>query len=212
MHLLIGAALASLALRKYAPLMGMAPDEADDAALMEDACRGVAAAFEQLFERYYDRVYHYARTLLRDEDLAADVAQETFVRAHRYREKYEKKLGTVRAWLFSIAANRARTYAQRSRRPEVPLDEAALASAESAPDPFAANLRREIIIDAIEQLPPELREVIALKYQNGLTFEEIASALGLNTSTAKMRALRARELLATRLSALARGARGGGET
>jgi RNA polymerase sigma-70 factor (ECF subfamily) len=183
--------------------MEPAPGEPDDAALMAEACRGGVAAFERLFDRYYDRVYHYARTFLKDEGLAADVAQETFVRAHRYRTRYDPEVGTVRAWLFSIAANRARSYAQRARRPEVSLEAAGETLPGTEASSFWRKLRREIIADAVEQLPAELREVVALKYQNGLTFEETASVLGLNVSTAKMRALRARDILAARLDALA---------
>jgi RNA polymerase sigma-70 factor (ECF subfamily) len=171
---------------------------------MADAQRGSVGAFEALFARYYDGVYHYARSLLGDDGVAADVAQETFLRAHRSRDRFDPARGTVRAWLFAIAANRARTHSPRVRRDELPLEHARdVAFDAGAGDAFFGSVRRELVAAAVAQLAPELREVIALKYQNDLSFSEVASVLGLNASTVKMRAVRARELLARKLAPLA---------
>lgn len=186
----------------------MAPtDEA--ARLMARAQRGERAAFDDLVRAFYRGVYSYARRALEDEDTALEVTQETFARAYRYRDSYASTGGSVRGWLFAIAANRIRdAWKSLGRRPAQISDMGKIAdSGEDGLAVFARGAVRERVQQAIAEMPPEQREVLALKYLSDLSYAEVAQALGLSVSAAKMRALRARDVLARRLAELAEEAR-----
>ena len=185
-----------------------APGEADDdRQLMARAQRGERGAFDSLVGKYHRAVFSYARRVLGDEDLAQEAAQETFVRAFKYRASFDATSGSVRGWLFAVAANRVRDLAKARRdRPRAledgDADGVAAAGGEDALAVFARGALREAVVRAVEELSPELREVLALKYLSDLSYEEVAKALGLSVSAAKMRSLRARDILARRLAKL----------
>ena len=165
---------------------------------------GERAAFDVLVKRHFDAVATYASKVLRDEDRALEVTQETFVRAFRYRESYREDAGSVRGWIFSIAANRIRDAARRRRDAPESLELAAepVAASEDALLSFARGAVRETVLAALDDLPAEYKEVVLLKYIQDLTYEEVARTLGLTVGAARMRALRARDLLARRLAGL----------
>jgi RNA polymerase sigma-70 factor (ECF subfamily) len=177
--------------------------EADPGDLMARAQRGDRSAFDELVRAHHRAVFSYARRVLGDDDRAGEVAQDTFVRAWRYRDSCDPASGTVRAWLFAIAANRVRD--ARKARGEQPagddLPEVA-AGGEAGLDAFARGAMRDEVSRAVDALPPDQREVVALKYLSDLSYEDVARILGVSVSAAKMRALRARDALARALARL----------
>jgi RNA polymerase sigma-70 factor (ECF subfamily) len=188
------------------------PEPEAERDLMERAQRGDRRAFDELVGVFYRAVYSYARRALGDEELALEVAQDTFARAFRYRASWKPGSGSVRSWLFAVAANRIRD-ARRERRDEpVAIEDPGLlaATGEEGLEAFARGALREEVVRAIEELSPEHREIVTLKYVSDLSYEEVAEVLGLSVSAAKMRALRARDLLARRLARLVLGS-GSGE-
>jgi RNA polymerase sigma-70 factor (ECF subfamily) len=176
----------------------------DDRELMARAQRGDRAAFDDLVGRYYRGVFSYARRVLGDDDRAGETTQETFVRAFRYRASYKPEAGSVRGWIFAVAANRIREARKERREGPEPLDPdfPIAAREQEGLEAFARGALRDEVARALEDLAPEHREVIALKYLSELSYEDVARALGLSVSAAKMRALRARDLLARRLAKL----------
>ena len=182
----------------------MAPSD-EAARLMIRAQHGERAAFDDLVRAFYRGVYSYARRALEDEDTALEVTQETFARAYRYRASYGKSSGSVRGWLFAIAANRIRdAWKTLGRRPAQISDMGKIADAgETGLEVFARGAVREEVQRALSELPREQREVLALKYLSDLSYAEVGQALGVSVSAAKMRALRARDVLARRLAELA---------
>lgn len=171
-----------------------------DDALMERFCRGDEAAFEVLYERHADPVLGFLLRMVRQPALAEDLLQTTFLSVVRARGRYQPG-ATVRAWIFAIAANAGRdALRRRQARREEPSavgrpTETAFESPEP-PDPAAARA----VQDALMQLPVEQREAVVMHKMQELSFPEIASALGITVSAAKVRAhrgyLRLRELLA----------------
>ena len=163
--------------------------------------------FEELVRTYHRGVYSYARRVLADEERALEATQETFVRAFKYRDSFDAGKGSVRAWLFAIAANRIREARKARREEPAPLDDpgALAASGEEGLEAFARGALREEVARALEELPADFREVLVLRYVSDLSMEEVAAALGLSLSAAKMRALRGRDLLARRLARLVKG-------
>lgn len=165
-------------------------------------------AIEELVRTHHRGVYSFARRVLGDEERALEATQETFVRAFRYRDTFDPAKGSVRAWLFAIAANRIREARKSALRAHAPLgDEAAAvaASSEEGLEAFARGALREEVARALEELPDDLKEVLTLRYVSDLSMEEVARVLGLSLSAAKMRALRGRDLLARRLARLVKG-------
>ncbi|MBI3725996.1 sigma-70 family RNA polymerase sigma factor [bacterium] len=176
----------------------------DDRELMSRAQRGERPAFDDIVGRYYRGVFSYARRVLGDDDRAAEATQETFVRAFRYRASYKPAAGSVRGWIFAVAANRIREARKERREGPEALDDQPEPEqrGEAGLEAFARGALREEVGRALEELAPEHREVIALKYLSELSYEDVARALGLSVSAAKMRALRARDLLAQKLARL----------
>ncbi len=170
---------------------------ADDDELMERFCRGDENAFETLYARYSRPVLAFLTRMVHDEALAQDLLQTTFLSVVRARGRYQR--GTaLRAWIYAIAGNAGRDALRRrsSRREDLSaaLPETA-APVPDEPDPEAA--RR--VQDALMQLSVEQREAVVLHKVQELSFEEIAAALGISVSAAKVRAHRGyrrlRELL-----------------
>lgn len=172
---------------------------------MARAQRGDRAAFDELVRVHHRLVYGYARRVLCDEDAAVDVTQDVFVRAWRYRASCDPP--RLRGWLLGIAANRVRD-ALRARdhrldRPGELDDPTTLpASGDAGLALLARGALRDEVARAVEALPPDQREVIALRYLSDLSYEEVAEALSLSVGAARMRALRARDALARSLARL----------
>jgi RNA polymerase sigma-70 factor, ECF subfamily len=162
---------------------------------------------------WLDAVYRFSLRLTNgDRDAAEDLAQETFLRAHRFWHTFEG--GTkIKSWLFTICRNtylherdRARN---RRERPRADLDprseELASASAFQAdvggPErEFFDALIDDEVVDAIDDLPEEFREVLVLSDLGDLKYAEIAEVLDIPVGTVKSRLFRARKLLQERLS------------
>lgn len=174
----------------------------DDAELMARAQAGDRPAFDELVRRHERAVFAYALRCLGDKGRAADATQDSFVRAYTYRSSFKSESGSVRGWLLGVAANRVRDLVKERRDAPRPLVEAAGVAA-TTEDGLAAFERAEVregVARALADLEPEHREVIALRYAAGLSFEEVAKTLGITVGAAKMRAARARDVLARRLA------------
>lgn len=157
-------------------------------------------------------VYRFSLRLTQgDEATAEDLAQETFLRAYRSWHRYER--GTnVKSWLFTICRNTHLHEAKRARsRNETPvadLDERAEAlSAAAAFERASPTPEREMfdgliddeVVDAIDALPGEFREVLVLSDLGDLEYAEIARVLDIPIGTVKSRLFRARRLVQERI-------------
>lgn len=156
-------------------------------------------AFRALFERYRDPVYGYIRRMVGDEDLAADLTQDVFLRAYQALPRL-KAAGAFRGWLYQIAANRVRDHWKRPAPEMLSLDggsdaDAGPAVADPQPGPDRVAVRKELraaVSQAVDLLPPERREVVLLHHLHGLEVRDIAQALGVAEGTVKSRLGRAR--------------------
>jgi RNA polymerase sigma-70 factor (ECF subfamily) len=141
---------------------------------------------EQLYRSSRDDLYAYVFTLLRDNAAAEDVTALTFERAYRRRRTFDRHRGEERPWLFGIARNAALDELRRRRRvaalvidPESP--DADHATSEDEADVL---LRRTAVRSALAELPARDRELLALKFQAGLSNAEISELLGVSESNA----------------------------
>ncbi len=160
--------------------------------LVEDAVAGDIDSFERLARQYYASMVAIAYAVLADHQLAEDAAQEAFARALT-------SLGKLRnpdkfaPWLARICRNVARDIVASRARPINPENVRA-ASDSNSPDDSVEAVRR-----AIEHLPFGARELIVLRYYNGLSYEEISSVLGISKPTINGRLARAKRKIAKHL-------------
>lgn len=188
--------------------MDMAQVERDkEKELIARAQAGDRAAFGALVREHGNEVYTLARRLVGDPHLAADIAQETLIRAWKALPNFRGD-AALSTWLHRITVNTAWTQRQRARRHRgQSLDEFVdVAAPIGADHPEVAGEVLELrgrLRQALDALPEAQRQVVVLKDVYGWTHAEIAEAMGVSVSAAKVRLHRARARLARHLEASA---------
>lgn len=157
------------------------------------------ATLDALYTAHHRALYAYFYGHTGDENQAADLLQEAFLRAwRRIGELQGLEAANARYWLFGVARNLLiDNYRRRAARRDEPLDD--------APEPTAPAEDRDAALDleaAIARLPAEQREVLALSALGGLTSAEIGEALGRPAGTVRYVLSLARKALAEQLEAL----------
>jgi RNA polymerase sigma-70 factor (ECF subfamily) len=187
-----------------------AAEAALGAALVARFNGGDDRAFVEIVERYRARIFATALSLLRNRADAEEIAQDTFIRAHRGLASFRGD-SSLSTWLYRIAVNLARNrywYFFRRRRQDTLSLDCALSEdnsgtfsdlvADRAPDPAqetAAGEFTDLITACMEKLDARHREILTLRNVLNHSYEEIAGALGVNVGTVKSRIARARENL-----------------
>lgn len=200
-------------LEAVAPASGSAFALAD-AAYIERLRLGDADAFDKLVVRYSNDIFALLVRLTSDADEAADLTQDTFLRALKAIAGFRGE-SDLKTWLYRIAINESRNrfrwWKRRRREKTVSLDESLGNSESSYQDILADNssnpeedaLRREreaILQNALRELPTIYREPVVLFDIEGLSYDEICRALDLNPGTLKSRLARGRQELKKRLA------------
>lgn len=188
------------------------PDELD----VQDMSRlaaGHDAALNELMERHRERLFHYLVRSLQNEDDAADLAQETFVKVYQSRARFDpsQKFST---WLYAIASNLVRDrYRWRSRHPQVSLDAESDATGDSFRDSLPGSgpspnesvqveERAKAVRVAVAALPEELRQPLILAEYEERSHAEIGAILGCSAKAVETRIYRARQQLRASLGRL----------
>lgn len=180
---------------------------------MAQLAGGHETALNNLMARHAEKLFHYLIRSLQDQDDAADLAQETFVRVFQNRAKFDpsQKFAT---WLYAIASNLVRDrYRWRSRHPQVSLDaengqtEATLKdrlpAVECPPDQrLQTEERADAVRKAVAALPEELRQPLVLAVYQGMPQAEIAAILKCSIKAVETRIYRARQQLRACLAEL----------
>jgi RNA polymerase sigma-70 factor (ECF subfamily) len=160
-------------------------------------------AFDVLYRRYLDRVYAYAFYALGDHHDAEDATERTFMGALRGIGGYRESGAGFRAWLFRIAHNTvANAHRTRGRRRTDPLPDDWDRAAPNA-DPAALVARAEEarrVLRAIRSLPDDRRQVVLLRFVDGLTSAEIGAILDRSPGAVRVLLHRSLRELAARLS------------
>lgn len=165
----------------------MPEDELID--LMAGYQAGRLDAFERLYALLSGDLQAYFTSAVRDATTARDLVQDTFLEVHRSRHTYLHPL-PVRPWLFGIARHvlgRHRRRAGRLSRHEEPLLDQGLSA--------WPNVERHDLARALAQLPDSRREPFVLHHIHGLSFQQIADAIGIGAVAAKLRSSRAMRTL-----------------
>jgi RNA polymerase sigma-70 factor (ECF subfamily) len=180
--------------------------ELEDLALVTRARAGDGEAFRALVVRYQRKVYAVALGIVKDPDLAWDVAQDAFVRVHTHLGEFKGE-SAFSTWVFRIATHLGIDAVRRERtRSKQDVDEAdELAVAEGGEgilatalgtNPQETALRRELrdkMTEALAQIPEKHRTILVLREVEGLSYEELAGRLGINKGTVMSRLFHARK-------------------
>ncbi|HUU45869.1 MAG TPA: sigma-70 family RNA polymerase sigma factor [Acidobacteriota bacterium] len=183
-----------------------------DERLIRDALAGDQQAYKELLGRHRQSIYHVIFKIVRNAEEAADLVQETFMKAFGSLASYrfEYRFST---WLYKIAANNAIDHLRKKRIEALSLDKPVQTSdgevAMEIPDwshnpeeDFYRKRRAVTVQEAIDSLPPKYREVIVLRHRQDRSYEEIAEQLHIPVGTVKARIFRARELLKKKLKSV----------
>ncbi len=157
---------------------------------------GEEPAFTEIVRRWEQPLARFLGRLA-DADQVPDLLQETFLRVHRARARYSEN-GHFSSWLFQIALNVARDSGKRRKSPESLTDDP-LGRAASAESMLEHRETTDRLARAIADLPDELREVLALRHDADMSFEEMARRLNVPASTLKSRFAAALKRLRERL-------------
>jgi RNA polymerase sigma-70 factor (ECF subfamily) len=142
-------------------------------------------AFELLVDRYQDKVFHLALSLMRDRQLAEDMAQEAFMRIWKGLAGY-RGAASLSTWIYAVARNTCLSeLKRRASRPRLVMEESALDHAVEAP---AAGPDSESALDVkvlLDRLPERYRQALTLYYLEERSYQEVADMLGVPTGTVK---------------------------
>lgn len=184
-----------------------------DAQDMARLAGGHDTALNELMERHSQRVFHYLLRSLQNEEDAADLAQETFVRVYRNSRAFNPRQKFT-TWIYAIASNLVRDrFRWRARHPHVSMEagehEADASLRSTLPDvrplpdeALHAEEQAAHVRAAVAALPEELRDPLILATYEGMTQAEIAEVLKCTPKAVENRLYRARNRLRERLSAI----------
>jgi RNA polymerase sigma-70 factor (ECF subfamily) len=187
-----------------------------DAALVERVKQGDVRAFEMLVVKYQRRIERLIGRMVRDVDLVADIAQETFIRAYRALPQFRGD-SAFYTWLYRIAVNTAKKALMELKRDPLVTESARAGRDEdddgprvqdepsdsATPEAVLASKQIAAAVNfAVEALSDDLRQAITLREIDGLSYEEIAEIMDCPIGTVRSRIFRAREAIAARLRPL----------
>lgn len=187
-------------------------DNSSDQALVERVQQGDKQAFDLLVMKYQSRVVKVITRYLHDPVEALDLTQEAFIKAYRALPNFRGD-SAFYTWLYRIAINTAKNHiVAQARRP--PQDDIEASEAEYYEGPSAlkdtatpehmvlSDEIQQVVFDAIEALPDDLRTAITLREIEDMSYEEIAESMSCPIGTVRSRIFRAREAIDKKLKPL----------
>lgn len=183
-----------------------------DKELVARVQKGDKKAFDVLVLKYQHKIMNLISRYIKDQHEVMDVAQEAFIKAYRALPNFRGD-SAFYTWMYRIAINTAKNFlvAQGRRPPDTDIDsvDAEQFAGDSGLRDIASPERmalhdelRDVVFDAIEQLPDDLRSAITLRELDGLSYEEIAQVMECPVGTVRSRIFRAREAIDKRVSPL----------
>ena len=178
-----------------------------EAMIVRKVLQGDVNAFEKLVTEYEKAVYAIAQRMTGNPEDAADMTQETFIKAYNSLSSFRGD-SKFSVWLYRIANNVCLDFLRsKNRRPTVSLstedddgEETQLDIADESQSPellLESSLTRDAVRRGLDSLPPDYKQILLLREIQGMSYEEIAAALGIESGTVKSRIFRARKRLCT---------------
>ncbi len=177
----------------------------EDISLIQEALAGDQNSFSRLRQKYHDAIFNLIYRMIREKDEVEDLTQEAFIKAFGSLSSFNNEYA-FSTWLYKIATNNCIDYIRRKKLQTFSIDKP-IESKESdfsfelpdstyEPDKeMISSQRKRLLEDAINSLPPKYRQVIVMRHQEELEYQEIARILKLPLGTVKAHIFRAREML-----------------
>lgn len=182
---------------------------ASDEELVRRVQGGQLSAYNLLVVKYQHRIISIAQKYVSDYADASDIAQETFIKAYKALPNFRGE-SSFYTWLYRIATNVAKTYLEniQKQRSQVDIDAEDFESKDTSgvmtdattPDRIleSEELKR-VILKALSELPPELKEAFTLREVEGLSYEEISDKVQIPIGTVRSRIFRARQYIESKM-------------
>jgi RNA polymerase sigma-70 factor (ECF subfamily) len=156
--------------------------------LVHEILSGDVNSYAPLVKRYQKPIYNLMLRMTGSEQDAVDLTQEAFVKAYEKLEKFNPSAPFF-PWLYTMGLNLARDFLRRARRS--PIDsyesENSFFVAIDQDDRIGDRIDGQDVMEGLQTLPVDYREALLLRFHEGLSVSEVAAALGLSLSAAKMR-------------------------
>jgi len=178
--------------------------------LIERAKNGDTKAFEELMKRTQTNIYNLGLRLLGNKEDAADLMQETYIKAYENLDRFEGR-SSFSTWLYRIATNNALMKLRKEKNKKVSIDELKKFGdksykieisdwSENPSSYFKSAELKEVLQKAIDSLPPKYKSVFILHDVEGLPLAEVARILSLSVPAVKTRVHRSRMYLREKIS------------
>jgi RNA polymerase sigma-70 factor, ECF subfamily len=169
-----------------------------DGEIAQAVLAGDGDLYGVLIQRHQDALHRIAWSMVQDTDTAADLVQDAFIRAYQNLGRC-RDLHRFRVWLMAMLRNRCLDHLKERRRQDVPLDLVPDVQDERQRGALSVLAERTELQDALDALPPTLREAFLLRHVEDMDYEDMAQLLGSTVAGVKMRVSRAREALRLQL-------------
>ena len=158
----------------------------DDLQLVERFRRGDQRAFDELVIKYQSPIYYLALRIIGHSEEAADISQNTFVRAYQKLHSF-RGMASFKTWLYRIAINLSKNYLREKMKKErLPFLPEAVGVGENKVEQMIAKERGQMLREALSQLPEKQRLTLILRIYEELPYKEIARIMGGTTGLAKV--------------------------
>ncbi len=162
-------------------------------AVIRRAQRGDERAFALIVQAYEAPIFNYVLRMVGDRALAEDLTQDVFLRVYRGLRGYSRR-ALFTTWLFQVAKNRVVDELRAlERRPRTLMAIEDTPQLEVVDAPIERSEAIDVLLHAVDQLSPDLKEALLLRDITGLSYNEIAEALEVTLTTVKWRIFKARE-------------------
>lgn len=191
----------------------MTPERDEDFLIVQRVQAGDKKAYNLLVSKYQRRVARLLTRMVKNQEDIDDVVQDTFIKAYRAIGNFRGE-SAFYTWIYRIAINTAKNHlVTQNRRPttlndsndedsETFEDNSALSNIDTPESLMQTKQIGEAVNDAMAALPDDLREAIIMREIDGLSYEEIASAMDCPIGTVRSRIFRAREAISQKIKPL----------
>ena len=167
--------------------------------LIANAKKGKQQDQNLLMDLFWDNIYNYVISKIKDEEETEDIAIETFTKAFTKLKLYNSEFD-FKTWLISIAHNTMIDHIRKSPKLNVSLDDEnyQIEIPEDLPSPEETLIQKQTndnLLLQLQKLKPDYRHILELRFLEEKTYREIAEELNLSMANVKVRLLRARQLL-----------------
>jgi len=167
--------------------------------LVERAASGDIEAFGKLYTIYVEQIYRYVFYQVKDKMTAEDITEEVFIKAWRAIDSCKGRGETFSSWLYRIAHN-CTIDTLRSRQKRLAMETEATTDVSYSKQEAEVSLKRRELLEAIARLPQNQKQVIVLKFIEGLDNQEIGQVMNKNQGAIRVLQMRALATLRHRLS------------